>query len=155
MSFDRNKLPDCLDYFEAEGLKLIGPPSSKWRSTRCPFHGGSKSLRVNIASGGWMCMACGLKGGDVLAFHMQRYELDFVQAAKALNCWVDDGSINNQQKQTTLSARQALQVLELESKVIYMAASDISKGLKLHETDLQRLALAVGRVGKVNEEFQS
>ena len=99
-------------------------------------------------------MSCGLKGGDILAFHMQRYELDFIQAVKALNCWVDDGRPNKQSKPASLSARQALQVLELESKVIYMAASDVSKGLKLNEADLKRLALAVGRVGKVYEEFQ-
>jgi hypothetical protein len=32
-------------------------------------------------------MACGARGGDVLAFHMQRYELRFIDAAKALGAW--------------------------------------------------------------------
>jgi hypothetical protein len=34
-------------------------------------------------------MACCAKGGDVLAFHMQRYGLSFIDAAKALGAWED------------------------------------------------------------------
>jgi hypothetical protein len=32
-------------------------------------------------------MACGKHGGDVLAFHMQRYGLRFQDAAKQLGAW--------------------------------------------------------------------
>jgi hypothetical protein len=32
-------------------------------------------------------MACGTRGGDVLAFHMRRYELGFIDAAKSLGAW--------------------------------------------------------------------
>ena len=71
MSFDRNQLPDALTYFENRGLTLKGPPSAKWKSTACNFHGGSDSMRVNMASGAWVCMSCDAKGGDVLSYEMQ------------------------------------------------------------------------------------
>jgi len=32
-------------------------------------------------------MACGVRGGDVLAFHMQRHEMRFADAAKSLGAW--------------------------------------------------------------------
>lgn len=38
------------------------------------------------------CMAgCGARGGDVLAFHMATTGDEFIEAAKALGCWIDDG----------------------------------------------------------------
>ncbi len=90
MSFDRNLLPDPTSYFESEGLKLAGPRSAKWKTTRCEFHGGN-SMRINVASGWWRCMNCDEHGGDVLAYHMQAHGLEFIEAAKALGAWVDDG----------------------------------------------------------------
>ena len=65
MSFNRDALPEPIGYFEGMGLNLRGP--GKWKTTRCEFHGGSDSMRVNTSSGAWVCMACGAKGGDVLA----------------------------------------------------------------------------------------
>ena len=73
MTFIRENLPDPVTYFENEGLKLTG--KSKWRTTACNFHGGSDSMRINTESGGFCCMNCGFKGGDVLAYHMQFYGL--------------------------------------------------------------------------------
>jgi hypothetical protein len=36
-------------------------------------------------------MACGAKGGDVLAFHMQLNGLGFIAAAKSLGAWLEGG----------------------------------------------------------------
>lgn len=84
--FDRDRLPDPIDYFLHEDLKLIG--RGGWKSARCPFHDDSKpSLRVRLATGGFRCMVCGAHGGDVLAFHMLRYGLSFIEAARALGAW--------------------------------------------------------------------
>jgi len=49
MSFSRDNLPDPTTYFEGVGLNLRGP--GKWKTTRCEFHGGSDSLRVNTRDG--------------------------------------------------------------------------------------------------------
>jgi DNA primase len=85
--FERERLPEALRYFEAEGLQLIG--RGAWRSALCPFHIDSRpSLRINMGSGAFRCMACGAKGGDVLAFHRARHGLSFVQAARDLGAWV-------------------------------------------------------------------
>ena len=91
MPFDRTLLPDPVTYFENQGLTLKGPRSAKWKTTVCNFHGGSDSMRVNVATGAWVCMSCGEKGGDVLAYEIKDGGREFVDAAKALGCWVDDG----------------------------------------------------------------
>lgn len=87
-SFDRELLPTPARYFRQQGLVLKG--GGEWKSAVCPFHDDSNpSLRVRLDSGGFKCMACGAHGGDVLAFHMQRCNMTFVQAAKDLGAWSD------------------------------------------------------------------
>ena len=85
-SFQRARLPHPSDYFAVEGVRLLG--SGGWRDALCPFHRDSRpSLRVRVETGAFRCMACGAHGGDVLAFHMLRHRLRFVDAAKALGAW--------------------------------------------------------------------
>lgn len=87
-AFRRECLPDPHIYYTAQGLHLTG--GGAWRSALCPFHQDSNpSLRVRLETGGFRCMACGAHGGDVLAFHMQRHELPFIDAARALGAWVE------------------------------------------------------------------
>lgn len=86
--FNRESLPRPDDYFFGEGLKFVG--CGKWKSACCPFHDDNKpSLRVRMDSGAFRCMVCGAHGGDVLAFHMRRYGLRFVEAARVLGAWED------------------------------------------------------------------
>lgn len=41
--------------------------SQGWRSILCPVHSeDTPSFRVNVDSGAWKCMSCGIKGGDTL-----------------------------------------------------------------------------------------
>ena len=86
-ALNRSLLPQPLEYYrEHNGMKLIG--TGEWRSSLCPFHDDSQpSLRINIKGGGYKCMVCEAKGGDVIAFHMARHGLAFVDACKALGAW--------------------------------------------------------------------
>ena len=84
--FYRRLLPTPAAYYAGEGIKFLG--RGPWRDALCPFHQDtSPSLRVRIETGAFRCMACGARGGDVLAFHMRRHELRFVDAAKSLGAW--------------------------------------------------------------------
>ena len=83
--FVRDWLPAPATYYSAE-LKLRG--RGTWRSAMCCFHDDTNpSLRVNIETGAFRCMACGAHGGDVLAFHQKRHGLSLPDAAKALGAW--------------------------------------------------------------------
>jgi len=85
--FSRQALPSPITYYENQGIKLNG--SGAWRDALCPFHHDTKpSLRINIERGAYRCMVCGAHGGDVLAFHMHKYGLNFVEACKQLGAWV-------------------------------------------------------------------
>ena len=153
--FERDRLPDPVSYYEAVGLKLTGPRSSKWRTTECKFHGGSNSMRVNVATGAFRCMNCGARGGDVLAYHMAESGLEFVEAAKALGAWVADGKPHKPQKPTALSPRAALEVLDFEATLVAVAAGNLAKGLILRDADRKRLLICAGRINRVVEDFAS
>lgn len=152
MGFDRRNLPDAVGYYESEGLKLTG--RGKWRTTECKFHGGSDSMRINTDSGAFACMAgCGARGGDVLAYHMAQHGLEFVEAAKALGAWIDDGRPATQHKPSPLSPRQALEVLAVEANLVAIAAANVAHGVVLSQLDLSRVLTASGRVTRLAEVF--
>lgn len=152
MSFDRTLLPSALDYFPGQGLALTG--HGQWRTAACQFHGGSDSMRLNVATGGWCCMACGAKGGDVLAYHMQRHGFDFVQAAKELGAWVNDGRPAREHKPAPLPARAALQVLEFEATLAAVAAANLARGVALSDVDKARLLAAAARINRLVEAYK-
>ena len=153
MAFDRTLQPDPTAYFENQGLKLTGPRKAKWRTTACNFHGGSDSLRVNTATGAWVCMSCGEKGGDVLAYEIAVTGADFVDAAKAIGAWVDDGKLYTAPKPTPLSPRAALSAMAFEATLTAIAAGNIAKGVLLTDADRARLMTAASRINLLMEAF--
>lgn len=85
--FVRNALPPPFTYYTSQGIELRG--KGAWLDALCVFHADTKpSLRINVEKGAYRCMACGARGGDVLAFHMHSHGLGFIAAAKELNAWV-------------------------------------------------------------------
>ena len=149
--FLRDRLPDPISYFEAEGLTLQG--KGKWRTTSCNFHGGSDSMRINTATGAWVCMSCNAKGGDVLAHFMAEHGMDFVTAAKALGAWNDNGSPDRPLRPKPLPASQAIQVLAFESNLTAVAAGNLSNGVALTNIDRARLRVAAKRINTISEAF--
>ena len=153
MPFDRALLPDPATYFENKGLRLKGPGPAKWKTTICNFHGGSDSMRVNVTTGAWVCMSCGEKGGDVLAYEIKDGDREFVDAAKALGCWVNDGRPQVQTKPTPLSPRLALSVMAFESTLAAVAAGNVANGVALTDADRARLMVAANRITRLVEAF--
>jgi hypothetical protein len=154
MTFDRNLLPEPTTYFEAQDLKLSGPRSAKWKTTECKFHGGSDSMRINTTTGAWVCMACGEKGGDVLAYEMKSTGMEFVDACKSIGAWVDDGKPQTQQKPSPLPPRAALSVMAFEATLTAVAAGNIAHGVNLSDLDRARLMKAANRINLLVEAYQ-
>lgn len=80
-------MPDPVNYFAVrlDGFKKAGSHRHK---ALCPFHGErTASFMIENATGKWKCFGCGQGGSSVLSFHMDRYGLDFVTAAKELGAW--------------------------------------------------------------------
>ena len=152
MGFERDRLPDPIAYFENQGLTLRGP--GKWKTTRCNFHDGSDSMRVNTASGAWVCMSCGVKGGDVLAYEMQATGTEFVQAAQELGAWVDDGKPPPTTKPAALPPRAALAALAHETSVIYIEFCRMTKGITPTPDDIARMGQAAGTIQMITRDYQ-
>ncbi len=151
MGFQRNLLPDPIRYFESEGLRLAG--RGKWRTTRCPVHGG-ETLRINVETGEFCCIgACEMRGGDVLAFHMAIHGSSFEQAAKALGAWVPDRRKRQSTKPAPMSIRAALSAVRFESAVLGVAARSWSQTGRLSEKDRVRIAESAKRIRLVLEHY--
>jgi hypothetical protein len=148
--FLRENLPDPLSYFEDEGLTLAG--KGTWRTTRCDFHGGSDSMRVNTLTGYFVCMAaCGARGGDVLAYHMAAHGLSFVIAAKDLGAYQDDGNpCTGSKRPTPVPARALLQLAADDLSIGAMVMADVLNG-HLKDVDFDRFRKATARVIHIAE----
>jgi len=149
--FVRERLPDPISYFESEGLQPKGP--GKWKTARCDFHDGSDSMRINSDTGGWVCMACGAKGGDVLAYQMQLHGQEFIDAARALGAW-DEGKPQGAGRQRPLSfpPRAALEVLRVDALHCAVAACNLAQGQALTDADRERLLAAAARIDLIAGE---
>ena len=79
-------LPAPGDYYRAHLKRLHA--RGKWADAHCPFHDDTHaSLSVSLIHGGYLCHACGARGGDVLDFHRRQTKMGFIEAAKALGAW--------------------------------------------------------------------
>lgn len=82
--FNRAALPKPSAYFKDRGLRL--KRKSEWGVTTCTVCGTPDSLLVRT-SGAFTCMACRIKGGDLLALYRLETGAGFIEAAKALGAW--------------------------------------------------------------------
>ena len=80
---NKDKLPTPFNYYRKQFSGLH--QSGEWVNVTCCFHSDKNpSLSLNLQSGGFFCHACGAKGGDVIAFHRQRFSLGFIEAVAQL-----------------------------------------------------------------------
>jgi len=155
MPLMRERLPEPQAYYENQDLVLLG--KGAWRTTRCAFHGGSDSMRVNVRSGAFACMAgCGARGGDVLAYHMAVLGLGFVEAAKGLGAWEDEPQHEATRRPRCrplgLPAREALALLRDDAMVVAVAAGNLAHGCALNDADLARLRECAARIQRIADE---
>ena len=152
MSFDRDRLPDPLDFYAAR--VVFREKRGIWRTTACPWHGGSDSLRINTKTGAFRCMACEARGGDIVAHLMAADGLSFEQAARALGAWADrPGAPPGHHTPRRLSAADALSLLRQEAMLLGILATDIAKGKQISEKDAARLRICCGRIQVVTESL--
>ena len=147
--YRRELLPDPFSYYEDQGLMLVGSRRAPWRTTECRFHGGSDCMRIKVATGAFICMNCGARGGDVLAYHMASHGLCFLEAAKQLGAWSGGEPRKEHIRPTALSARDALNVLAIEGTLVAIADCRSAKGIKPTPEDLERILVAVGRINHI------
>ena len=91
--YDVSNIKNSLNLFDFYRQELPSAPLKKphWNDGGlCPFHPDHTpgSFRVNLVTGAYKCFSCGMAGGDVVAFVMALYGLQFVEAlAKLVNDW--------------------------------------------------------------------
>jgi len=76
-----------VEFYQHELPDMPRTQKGGWRDGGlCPFHSDthSGSFRVHLDTGAFCCFSCGAKGGDLVAFIMQRDGLVFSEALKQL-----------------------------------------------------------------------
>jgi hypothetical protein len=152
--FRREHLPTPQAFFESCGLTLTG--RGAWRTTSCQFHGGSDSMRINVTSGAWVCMNCLEKGHDVLAYTMRLDGLHFVEAARKLGAYVEDGKPRlGPTKPSLLGARDAMEVIAAELGIAVIVIGDIKRGIVPSDGDWDSFLQATSNVEALVGEFRT
>ena len=75
------------DFYQQELPDMPRTQKGGWRDGGlCPFHSDNRagSFRLNLDAGAYLCFSCGAKGGDIIAFTMQRDGLTFPEALQRL-----------------------------------------------------------------------
>jgi DNA primase len=84
---DVRKLKERIDtaaFYTRETGRLVSSING-WHSAICPVHDDTKpSLRVLIPAGAYKCLACGVKGGDIIDFVKEKYGKAFPDALNYL-----------------------------------------------------------------------
>ncbi len=107
-------------------------------------------MRIHLDRGAFVCMACGAKGGDILAYHMATVGVSFVEAAKALGAYQEDGRPHEgTTRPAAPPARALLALVAEELMVASILASDMSKGRRPTPTEVERLQAAAGRISYI------
>ena len=155
MPYSRERLPDPITYYEAQGLNIQRRGRGPWRASSCPFCQSRDNFNINLESGGFHCWGCAAKGGDVLAFHMAHASLDFVSAAKALGCWVEDGKPSTRPpRPDQLSPRDAITLMADDANYLAIFSSLLINQRPLTESDHAEALSAVARILKISEMFK-
>ena len=101
-------------------------------------------------------MNCGEKGGDVLAYAMRLHGLHFVEAARLLGAYFEDGRPHRGPEKTTLlGAREAMEVIAAELWIAVVVISDIKKGIVPSEADWTSFLQAASNIDALVREFRT
>jgi hypothetical protein len=122
-------------------VKLTGP--SKWQA-RCPAHDDKgPSLSVRELDDGRVLLHCfaGCSVGEVVA--AVGLELSDLFPPRL----TPPGRGKPHRERRPFSADDALLALEIEGRLIHLAACEVAAGKSLNATDRARLGLAVERIG--------
>ena len=144
--FHRDRLPEPLSYYQDTAGLTFQQRSGKWRNVVC-LNCDSNAMRINVETGAFVCMAaCGARGGDVLAYHMAAHGLGFVEAAKALHAWDDNGQpYTGNTRPAQPPARALLQLASDDLMLCAVVLSDARAGT-LTDADYDVFRGAAGRV---------
>lgn len=74
-------------YMKEQNLSSFNTRSRLWVvAGLCPFHDDDSpgSFFVNRENGAFKCFSCDAKGGDIISFVMQKYDLSFRDALELL-----------------------------------------------------------------------
>lgn len=126
--------------------KLRQNGRDRWRAC-CPAHDGSNPSALSIGEG---------QNGAVLLRCWQGCSLESIAASLGLDVSdlfpAKDASAGPAARRRLITAKQALDLLDYETAMIVICASDLARGEALTEETRDRLRMAAARIVMLREE---
>lgn len=144
-------LPDPIHYYESVGH--IFRSKGEWMTTNCEFHGGSDSMRIH-KTGAFRCMNCGVHGGGIVSYHMQRFQVDYLQACRDLGVGVGYLTRRPPDKPRPLPPKQAIELMSMESRIVWMLLAKIKAGKKLEDHEIESLKTSCKEIMNIAEIYE-
>lgn len=144
-------LPDSNHYYESLGL--IFRSKGEWMTTNCEFHGGSDSMRIH-KTGAFRCMNCGVHGGGVVSYHMQRFNIDFLQACRDLGISVGNSTRRPPDKPKPIPTTRAIELMSMEARIAWMLLAKIKAGKKLEDHEIESLKTSCKEIMNIAEIYE-
>jgi hypothetical protein len=150
LSFEN--LPDSIAYYESLGH--VFSSKGEWMTTNCEFHGGSDSMRIHRTSGSFKCMNCGIHGGGIISYHMQRFQVDFLQACKELGVNLEGSNNRPPDRPKPLPPARAIELMSMEARIVWMLLTKIKAGKKLENHEIESLRTSTLQIVKIAEIYE-
>lgn len=144
-------LPDSNHYYESLGH--IFRSKGEWMTTNCEFHGGSDSMRIH-KTGAFRCMSCGVHGGGVISYHMQRFKVDFLQACRDLGISVANSTRRLPDKPKPIPPTRAIELMSMEALIVWMLLAKIKAGKKLEDHEIESLKTSCKEIMNIAEIYE-
>lgn len=77
-----------IEFYQCEGQELSNKGQGSWKlAGLCPFHADkyAGSFYIHNDNGAFRCFSCDARGGDIIAFTQQKYEISFKEALDKLS----------------------------------------------------------------------
>jgi len=78
---------DPIQFYHEEGQEVNTSGRNNWRLAGiCPFHEDQEagSFFIHSETGAYKCFSCGITGGDIISFLMQKHGLSFKETLHRL-----------------------------------------------------------------------
>ena len=145
-------LPDPIQYYESVGH--VFRSKGEWMKTNCEIHGGSDSMNIHKSSGAFRCWSCGVNGGGIISYHMQRFKVDFQQTCRDLGVNIENSLKRPPDKPKPLPPTRAIELMSMEARIVWMLLAKIKAGKQLENHEIESLKTSSREIMRIAEIYE-
>ena len=99
-------------------------------------------------------MSCGIHGGGIISYHMQRFQVDYLQACKELGVHLGGSNNRPPDRPKPLPAARAIELMSMEARIVWMLLTKIKAGKKLEGHEIESLRTSTLQIVRIAEIYE-